>query len=177
MKALVLLLVLPIAVLAQGSSKTDHLNDLNRQMWLPFIHGINTDDAKLYVGIHSEDFQWVAPGSNGRLMNLQQYAEDSIAVMKRRKAEGARSEVEVRFIERNVNSSFAAEKCVMKFTLHREGQLPATSYGVAHYFSRKEDGRWRMFLQYGSTEKASEATFALATPIERIDQFDPQPKP
>lgn len=152
--ALLLLFALPAAAL-----------DIDRQMWIPFVEGVNTDNPELYVPIHSRDFHWVAPGAKGRVMNYAEYDLDSRQVMERRKKANERSEVEIRFLERNIRESFAAEKAIIRFTLVKEGQAPQTSYGIAHYFSRKEDGVWKMLMQYGSTEKATAEMFAAAQPL------------
>ena len=42
---------------------------------------------------------------------------------------------------------------------------PQVSYGIAHYFSRKESGVSKMWLQFGSKEKATAETFAAAAPL------------
>lgn len=160
---LLLILVLIASPLATATADERHeLEILNRQVWLPYQEGIRTDKPELYVGVHSEDFYWVAPGSKGRIMSLREYDEDSRQVMAQRKTAGERTEIEFRFLERNVRNGFAAEKVVTKFTLRRRDGTAQSGYRIAHYFSRKEDGVWKIVLQYGSTEAASEETFAKA---------------
>ena len=168
---LLVLLFLHLPVAAQTRNRAQELEALNRDLWLPFIEGIRTDRAELYVGVHSGQFYWVAPGTKGRIMDLAEYDDDSRAVMKRRKAAGERTEIEYRFLERNVDGDFAAEKAVVKFVLHRQGKPPETTYGVAHYFSRKENGVWKMWLQYGGREPATEALFAEAAPVTDLTPF------
>lgn len=165
------LLLITVPAIAQGKTKAQQLRDLNRQMWLPFIEGINRDRPDLYVGVHSSDFRWIAPGNTGRIMDLEEYDQDSRSVMKRRKEAGEQTSVEFRFIERNVKGGVAAEKCVVKFVLQRKGKPPETSYGIAHYFSRNENGVWKMFLQYGSRDVATEAMFLQAAPVEDVARF------
>lgn len=157
MKPLLALLLFAFPLAAQTA-------DIDRQMWRPFVEGVNTDRPELYVSIHSPDFHWVAPGGKGRVMDLAEYDLDSRMVMERRKKNGERAEVEIRFLERNVREAFAAEKAIIRFTLFKGGEAQ-TSYGITHYFSRKEAGVWKMLLQYGSGEKGTAEMFAAATPI------------
>ncbi len=168
---ILILLTLPFTGLSQ-TPKSQLLQELNSDMWRPFLLGIRADSAELYVGIHSEHFYWVAPGSKGRMMNLDEYDDDSRTVMARRQASGATSEMEVRFIERNITGEFAAEKAVVKFMLKTPGQAAEPGYGIVHYFSRKENGRWKMWLQYGSTEKATEQTYNSAAAMDDVEKFN-----
>ena len=140
--------------------------ELERDVWHPFLRGVRSDSAPLYVGVHSRDFRWVAPGSRGRIMDRAEYDADSRLVMRRRRDEGGSSEIDVRFLERNVTESFAAEKVVTRFAVRRPGREPEVGYGIAHYFSRREgDGVWRVLLRYASPDRATEATFGAAVPL------------
>ena len=149
-----------------ADERAARIAEINRQMWIPFVEGVNTDKPELYVGVHSPEFYWVAPGPNGRVMDLREYDEDSRKVMKDRQAEKAKTTIEIRFLERNVRESFAAEKCIMKYVLERPGKPAETGYGIAHFFSRREKGVWKMWLQHGSREKATAEMFEAAEKVE-----------
>ena len=168
---LVLLLATTPSAADRAAARARSLEALNRQMWMPFIEGVRTDRPELYVGIHSRQFYWVGSGSHGRIMDYAEYDDDSRMVMKRRKEAGERGEFDIRFLERNVHGDFASEKCVTKFVLHTPGKPPRTSYSISHYFSRKEDGVWKMYLQHRSPEPATEATFLAAAPIDDYTRF------
>ncbi len=176
MKKLLFLVLFSFGLFAQERSKVEQLNDLNKQLWLPFIEGVNTAKADLYVGVHAKDFYWVSAGSNGRIMDLPEYADDSVMVMKQRKEQGTRSEMEVRFLERNVDGDFASERCIVKFTMHERGKEPQVSYGVSQYFSRKENGVWRMWMQFKPADKGSAEMFASAAPLEDTARFAAKPQ-
>jgi hypothetical protein len=161
----------PAALPAQAPASPDSAArarwaaELDRDVWHPFVRGVRSDSAPLYVGVLARDFHWVAPGSRGRIMDRAAYDLDSRQVMQRRREEGGTSEIDVRFLERNVTERFAAEKVVTRFAIRRPGREPEVGYGIAHYFSRREDGVWRVVLRYASPERATEATFAAATPL------------
>lgn len=141
------------------------LAELDRDVWRPFVAGIRADSAPLYERVHARDFHWVAPGAAGLVMDRAAYDADSREVMGRRRAEGATTDVEVRFLERNVTPTLAVEKVVTRWAIHRPGRAPEVGHGVAHYFSRPEQGVWRVFLRHGSTERATAETFARAAPV------------
>lgn len=154
----------PLAAQA-SSERARRLAELDRDVWRPFVQGVNADSAPLYVGVHGRDFHWVAPGDSGRVMDRAEYDADSRAVMRRRRAEGGTSEIDVRFLERNATETFAAEKVVTRFVIRRPGREPQVGYGIAHFFSRRDDGVWRIELRYGSPERATAATFDAAAPL------------
>jgi hypothetical protein len=153
------------ALHAQPTARARRLAELERDVWRPYLEGVRRDSAPLYVGVLARDFHWVAPGDSGLVMDRAAYDADSREVMRRRREAGGTSEIDVRFLERNVTEDFAAEKVVMRFVIRRPGREPQTWYGVAHYFSRKEQGAWRVLLRHGATERATAATFEAAAPL------------
>ena len=155
----------------QGTNRAA-LASLNRDVWRPFVSGIAQDEARLYVGVHSADFYWVAPGTKGRIMDHSEYEDDSIGVMARRKEKGEKVELEFRFLERNVRADFASEKVIVRVVTHHPEKGPITSYGISQYFSRRESTGWKMLLQFGSTEKGTAEIFESAARIDDLDRFE-----
>lgn len=154
------------SVTTYAQQKKDSLvKEVNEDVWVPFLKGINEDIDDLYINVHAIDFYWVAAGNTGRVMNFKEYELDSKMVMQRRRDQGIRSNVEVRFLERNIKADFATEKCIFKFTSKAKDKEPETSFGIAQIFSRKDNGRWKMYLQYVLTQKDLKETYELATPL------------
>lgn len=155
---------LPVTVCAQ--SRLDSLRkQIDQDIWLPFLQGINTNNADLYNSVHSKDFNWVAGGNKTRIMDLPAYIEDAAKVMTDRKNKGIQTIVDVAFLERNLNETFASEKCVTRYTAIEAGKEPLVMYGIAQVFSKKVDGVWKKFIQYVSTEKATKELFEQASPL------------
>ncbi|MBX2970042.1 MAG: nuclear transport factor 2 family protein [Cyclobacteriaceae bacterium] len=171
MKAVILTLFCLFSILTFGQKKAELLEEINRDVWVPFQQGINTDVDQLYIDVHSEDFYWVGPGSKGRIMDFNEYVEDSKMVMARRRNNQEKSEIEIRFLERNVKGDFASEKCISMFSTLKPGAETQTGYGITRYFLRKENGTWKMILQYGSTEKATEDMFKNAAKASEANKF------
>ena len=171
MKAIITTLFSVIGIVAFSQTKTELLSEINRDVWTPFQQGINTDVDRLYIDVHSTGFHWVDPGSKGRIMDFNEYVEDSKMVMARRRSNQEKSEIEIRFLERNVKGDFASEKCISKFSTIKPGVETQTGYGITHYFFRKESRTWKMVLQYNTTEKATEEMFMNAAKANEVDKF------
>ena len=152
--------------------KAKTLAEINKDIWIPFKEGVNTDKDELYINVHSKDFHWVAPGNKGRIMDFAEYVDDSKMVMAGRRDKKEKSELEIRFLERNVKGDFATEKCIKKFTLYKPGAAPQVSYGISQYFLRKENGTWKVLIQYGSREKADEQLFNSAYALGDVDKVE-----
>jgi hypothetical protein len=142
------------------------LVELNHDIWKPFINGVNTNNPAMYNGVNSTDFYWVLDGEKPRIMNLAEYIDDAEKVMKSRTARGITTQLDVRFVERNVTSEFASEKCIVKYTSITPGKEPEVFYGFFHVFSRKENGVWKKLVQHAGLGNASQEQFVNAQPIE-----------
>ncbi|HEY5822792.1 MAG TPA: hypothetical protein VIT44_00410, partial [Cyclobacteriaceae bacterium] len=135
------LMAFPFVLLGQ-ESKSDLVKGINKDIWIPFITGVNSNNAELYNSVNAEDFYWVRSGEKTRIMNRKEYIEDARIVMQGRAEKKMQTELDVRFTERNINSEFASERCVIKYTSTETGKNPVTSYGITQIFSRKQDGVW-----------------------------------
>jgi hypothetical protein len=146
--------------------RTQLIGEINRDVWIPFITGVNTNQSNLYNGVNAPDFHWVRSGTTTRIMNLAEYIEDARVVMEGRAAKGIQTEIEVRFLERHVSAAFAAEKCVIRFTSREPGKEPSTSYAIMQQFLRKENGRWQKTIQYAHREPTTAEVFQQAEPMQ-----------
>jgi hypothetical protein len=120
------------------------LQEINQQVWLPFLEGVNTGKDQLHVDGHSREFYLVAGGRNPRSMNFTEYEDDSGKVMQDHRSNNISMKVAVRFKERTSNQEFAREKCIFVFTSQEKAKAPQSVYSIANIFSRKENGFWKM---------------------------------
>ena len=151
---------------AVGQTKSELLKQLNRDVWLPFIQGVNANQPEVYNSMLASDFYWVAGGNKTRIMNAKDYIEDARLVMNDRQKKNIGTNLEVRFLERHVNENFAAEKCIIKYTSIPPDQQPSTSYGIMQVFSKLDQGRWKKYIQYIATEPCSAEQYDKAIPLE-----------
>ena len=154
-----------LIALSAHVSANEHAASLTRDVWIPFVEGVNANDPARYNGVNSKDFFWVAAGPRTRIMNLHEYITDAVVVFKAREKKGAKGEIDVRFMERHVNSEFASEKIIMKYTATEPGVAPQTSYGIMQIFSRKENGVWRKLVQQVNLGSATPEMWSAATPL------------
>jgi|GEM_PF-1192413 len=156
----------PVCLRAQ-TDKAALLASINKDIWQPFLDGVNQDKPALYNSVNSKEFNWVR-GGNGktRIMNEEEYREDARIIMEDRKKKGIQTELEVRFLERNLNDNFAAEKCVIKFTSRQAGKVPEVAYAMVQVFSRKENGVWKKLVQYVLPDPVAATVFESAAAME-----------
>lgn len=166
-----LALLFPLLVQAQAPAPLAKpataalLTEINKDIWTPFVDGVNKNMPALYNGINSKDFYWVAAGQRSRIMNLQEYIDDAKVVISKRTGQAVETHMEVRFLERHINAEFASEKVITKFVSKEPGKAAETSYGVNQIFSRKEGGTWKKLIQQVNVSPASAGIFAGAAPM------------
>jgi hypothetical protein len=148
------------------TNKAELLAEINRDIWIVFLNGVNNNNPAMYNSVHSKDFYWVMEGIKTRIMNFEEYVEDAAKVMKDRETKGIKTFLDIRFTERNINNEFASERCVIKFVSAEPHKNPVESYGYTHVFSRRENGVWKKVVQYVMTEAATKEVFENAAPVE-----------
>ena len=146
--------------------RTELLKQINSDIWLPFLQGVNQNNAEVYNSVHSKDFYWVSGGTKTRIMNFKEYVEDAKKVMSERKQKSIITKLNVRFLERNINEEFASEKCVIQYIAEEAGKPATTHYSITQVFSKKVNGVWKKSVQYVYTDKISSETFESAQPLE-----------
>jgi hypothetical protein len=166
MKTLSVIGFLFAPLISKAQTNQEILAELNRDIWKPFIEGVNTNKPELYNGVNSTDFYWVLDGAKPRIMNLPEYIEDARIVMQSRISKGIATNLNIRFLQRNANKDFASEKCIIQYTSTSPGKQPEVFYSIAHSFSRKENGTWKKLIQHANTEAATKEMFEAAQPIE-----------
>ncbi len=141
------LLCLKTTAHSQSTKESDR-QQLNHDIWIPFMKGVNTNDPALYNGVNSKDFHWVMDGEKPRIMNHDEHVKDAANVMNSRAAKGIVTEIEIRFAVRNIHHSFASEKIILRYTPIEEGKEPVHYYSAGLVFSRKENDIWKRLIQY-----------------------------
>jgi hypothetical protein len=142
------------------------LEELNRDIWIPFTQAYATGNPDQYLGLHSKDFIR-GQGDSKRVMNLAQYSEGVRRSFQRWKAEGLKVDLRFRFLERITDDQLASERGIYQLSLTDAKGEVRRLYGKFHVFSRKENGVRKILIDYDSSEgetideKAYQAGFAL----------------
>ncbi len=121
---------------------------LNHDIWIPFMKGVNANGPALYNGVNSKYFHWVMDGEKPGIMNHDEHVEDAAKVMNSRAAKGIITEIEIRFLERNIHKEFASERIILRYTPLEKGKDTVHYYSKGLVFSRKEKDVWKRLVQY-----------------------------
>ena len=150
-------------------AQSDALHALNRDVWEPFVRGVNTFDDAAYLGVRSRDFVMVQQG-RPHFMDHDFYTEDSVKVMRELKESGTRLALEVRFEERMTDGEYSSERGLVRTTVTDAKNVSRTSHSRFHSIARLEDGHWRILTEYRTAAGKDAATaFASAHPMADVD--------
>lgn len=127
------------------------LKELNRDIWIPFMEAYAAGDADKYLGLHTADFIR-AQGDGQNTNDLEGYGTNIRAGFKRGKNQSGKTTIEFSFFERFSNGKTASERGIYKYTYAPPTGKPWTSYGQFHVFSRKENGQWKIAVDYDISE-------------------------
>ena len=94
---------------AQQPKAAGWLAEINHDVWLPFMEGVNKDQASLYLGVRSGDYIRVQAGSK-LILTYPEYVDDTVNMMSRYREQGTKLSIAVRFEERIINGGSASEK-------------------------------------------------------------------
>lgn len=151
MRLVILLLLLSSFLFAQTAQE-----EINKQVWKPFIQGFNENNTALFMGVHSKDLVR-APRDAKKVLTWDQYYQQV------EKQTGTHN-IELRFTERINNDTQAIDVGVYKTSYPNHPPF----YGRFHVVLRKESGAWKILVDMDSNENGTigEAQFLAAQPME-----------
>jgi hypothetical protein len=167
-----LLVGLPGAAVAQGSGAARWLEEINRDIWVPFLDGVARNVDTLYLDVHSRDY--VRIQEQGRLiLSYDTYVDDTRTMMQQYHASGTRITMQVRFQERITNGQFASERGISRIVFATPNSEPRVFYGRFHAVSRREGGRWKILSDFAAAggEPPGEAEFLGAHDMNDVTPF------
>lgn len=127
------------------------LRELERDIWQPFVAAQAASDVEAYIALHSPSL--VRASADARQVQTHaDWAAHTRALWKSMTERGRRAEISFRFIERLAAADAASERGVYALTLHGAPGGPRSFHGQFHVISRKEGGRWRIVVDYDSSE-------------------------
>lgn len=141
------LLVQSNVVLAQSNQVTGkYQQEINVQVWKPFIKAYAAHDAQLYNSLHADDILRV----NEQGIRIgEQYKKSNTKNFQRNKSQGSTAHIEFKFISRQANEQVAYEVGVYKGVFVVKGKT-YIGYGNFHVVLRKIKGRWKIMQDWDS---------------------------
>jgi hypothetical protein len=166
MKRILSLLLLGLIQTTAGFSQPDSLQQqINKQVWKPFIKAFNDLDTEGFMGVHSREMSRVI--QDGNLI----YGYDKYSMEMKQGNENATKTkqtrmLELRFTQRIAANDRAFEVGYYKFTSIAPNGSIRKGYGKFHVLLRRQNGTWKILMDADSSEKTDEDVFMSAKPIE-----------
>lgn len=137
-------------------------NEINEQVWKPFIKYFNENNTAGFMSVHSKDVVR-SPRDSKTVWDWSEYNEKQGKGDKRDIESNTKRTLELHFTERLINKNLAVEVGVYKTSYGKDQNY----YGRFHVVLRKEDGIWKIIVDTDSTEDGSigEKDFLTAQPM------------
>ncbi len=144
--SIVLLSLFVLPVFAQSTQ-----NEINEQVWTPFIKAFSSGDTELFMSVHSKDL--IRSGRESKeVLNWEQYYEQTKKGNENRAKRQTQLSIELRFTERIGNERQAIDVGVYKTSYTNKDGKVNSSYGRFHVVLRKENGKWKILVDTDSSE-------------------------
>jgi ketosteroid isomerase-like protein len=155
------LLFMNLAGLAQADSLQQQIND---QVWKPFIQTFSNMDTEGFMAVHSKDMARVLQ-DNKRITDYTQYYESNKRSNEYSRKNNEKRNIGLRFIQRIAGNDKAFEIGYYKVTVTSPDGKTRNFYGKFHVLLRKENGIWKILMDADANEKTDEAVFQSAKPM------------
>ncbi|MEV4517654.1 DUF4440 domain-containing protein [Dactylosporangium sp. NPDC049525] len=148
------------------------LRELNNELWRPFRAAYRARDAAAFLALHAPD-AIRASGTNGTVHGLSDYAAQVEPWFAGLAARNDAADIAFRFTERVAAADLASERGVYRIVIEPVGADRLVFHGRFHTFARKVDGRWRIAVDYDTTDggAVTAATFEAAAALEDVERF------
>ncbi|TXG39393.1 YybH family protein [Seonamhaeicola maritimus] len=163
----VLFLGLSVSAFSQG----EDLKDINTQIWANFTKAFENLDYQLFSDLHSANLVRVGGDSKsvkGKTAYIKGYEN-------RWKEKKLKQTISFRFLERIAKNGKASERGIYKLTIDPNTEKEKSYYGKFHVIHRKENGVWKILVDYDSSENNSinETSFLKAFAINDFNINNP----
>jgi ketosteroid isomerase-like protein len=163
--AIIVLLVLEL--IATDSTAQSTQQEINNQVWKPFIETYNNHDTQGFLAVHSKDVIR-SPRDSKSVWNWNEYFQRIKQGDDEAKTTGTKRKLELRFTERIANNDLAVDVGIYKATSIESDGKSRAFYGRFHVALRKENGTWKILVDTDSSErgKVGEKDFISANAME-----------
>jgi ketosteroid isomerase-like protein len=148
----------------------DLLEELNRDVWYPFVAAYRDLDPAAVTVLNTPDLIR-AGGPALEVHGLAEHGRRMHGFLGGMAGRGDRLAIEFRFTERLAAADLASERGFFRITVDPAEGDQRIMYYYFHVFSRRADGRWRMAVDYDTVEGASAELFEAAAKIDDLAAF------
>jgi ketosteroid isomerase-like protein len=157
--------MLMVIIHTAAYTQTDSLQQqINNQVWKPFMQTYKNMDADGFMAVHSKELTRVVQDNN-RIYSYTQYYENNKRGNEYSKKNNEQRNIELRFIQRIAGNDRAFEIGYYKVIITAQDGKTRNFYGKFHVLMRKENGLWKILMDADANEKTDEAVFQSAQPL------------
>lgn len=140
------------------------LKSVNLEIWANFTKAYETLDYDLFASIHSDSLIRIS-GNSKHIKDKQTYID---GYKKWWNDTSLNHTISFRFLERIYNAEKVSERGIYKLTRNPNTAEEKSFYGKFHVIHKKENGKWKIFMDYDSSENESinEASYLNANAID-----------
>ena len=142
--------------------------ELNHDVWRPFMEAYTQRDTAAFAQLYAPDLIRVEAATRW-VGGLDAYLDRTATFFEDMTDRGATISIAFRFVERVVDGPIASERGVYRIDMLLPAEAERVFYGRFHTFARKSTGRWRIVVDYDTTEGGTvdEDTFAAAHDMDQ----------
>lgn len=158
-----LLLVVSWGALQAQTAK----EQINEQVWKPFIRHFSEGNTDAFMALHSKDVIRFGLEGKAVAMDWETYRAGQLRGDERDRQEKRKRTIDLRFEYRSVVDSFAYETGFYRTSYEQEGKPRQDFFGKFNVILKKEQGQWKILLD-SDHGGVTEADFWKAQPLETI---------
>jgi ketosteroid isomerase-like protein len=125
-------------------------DQINKEVWYPFMESYAELDAEAFMDIHSANVLRINR-DRGDIRTYETYAHDMAESFSRQRERGTKRTIEFSFLERIHANDVAYEVGYYRVRSAAGGQQQ-TYYGKFHVVLNKTDGRWKIAIDADSSQ-------------------------
>ncbi|HMQ63240.1 MAG TPA: nuclear transport factor 2 family protein [Flavilitoribacter sp.] len=165
MKNNIILTILITSTLSLSAQPATLQQEINDQVWKPFLESFNSYDAETFMAVHHPEAIRVIEDAD-QVLDFHAYGENSRAGFRRGKESGVKRELTLRFTRRIAGEANAFEIGIYRSRIIRPDGTTNDYFGIFHVVLKKRDGRWQIWVDSDTSEGASEEAYLAAEAME-----------
>ena len=152
--------------------ETNHLASINKDVWEKFSLAFESLDYTLMAEIHSKELARIT-GNNKQIRTYSEYISGNKSSFEWSKTNKKSIEVTLRFFERIANDHSASDRGIYRTTMNKGEPDEHISYGQFFVLLKKENGIWKILMDYDSNENNSvgETEYMNAFAMDDFEKF------
>ncbi|MGI9544333.1 MAG: nuclear transport factor 2 family protein [Cyclobacteriaceae bacterium] len=164
-------ILLIVVFLNQGNAQTKANFEAINAVWYKFYQSFASLDYQPMAEIHSKRLVRISGGK--KILDYETYISNYKTMFREAKQANETNEISLRFFERINNDSVASERGVYQLIRNKGQQSEQIYYGQFHVIMIQEDGEWKIFMDYDSSEgnTIGEQEYTQAHEITDYGQF------